>query len=47
MVAISALYVFSKYRGKGYAKILIEQLKYLAQNNIYLQSEVNEKNIQN
>lgn len=43
IVAISALYVFPKYRGNGYAKILIEQLKYLAQNNIYLQIAVNEK----
>ncbi len=42
IVAISALYVFPKYRGKGYVKELIEQLKYLAQNNIYLQIAVNE-----
>ena len=43
IVAISALYVFPKYRNKGYAKKLIEQLKFLAQNNIYLQIAVNEK----
>ena len=47
IVAISALYVFPKYRNKGYAKMLIEKLKYLAKNNVYLQIAVNEKKYPN
>ena len=43
IVAISALYVFPKYRNKNYGKVLIEQLKYLAQENIILQVAVNIK----
>jgi len=37
IVAISALYVFPEYRNSKHGKMLIEQLKHLAQNNIILQ----------
>lgn len=47
IVAISALYVFPKYRNKNYGKVLIEQLKYLAQKNIVLQVAVNIKKEEN
>ncbi len=43
IVAISALYVFSAYRKQGFAKLLLEQIKFLAQKDIVLQIAVNEK----
>ncbi|ADU67062.1 hypothetical protein Selin_2346 [Desulfurispirillum indicum S5] len=42
IVSISALYVFPKFRNNGFAKTLLDQIKFLAQQNIILQSAVNE-----
>lgn len=42
IVTISVLYVFPEYRGNGFAKDLIDNLKYLSKNNIILQVAIYE-----